>query len=410
LTAARRGSRIDTGDKVPRLWNLHSSNPAESAIELHHEDYVTDVAISPDDRWIVTGSGDRTARLWDLTSDDVAKSSILLRGHKGESVTVAISPNSQWLATVGGDVMPRLWDLKARDPSQGPILLEAQEEAVEFVAFSGDSHWLATGGPSQRLRLWDLRASPIGERSVELAGQYPGVSSNVLRTSSAVQFSPDGACLAAIGGGEKLLLWDLTIPDAFSRDPIVLPDKTTTFAFSPDGHRLVTAATFLTITPDSRRHATSRNGRYSPYPTVLVWDLTDPDFAKTPMVLSGPEGGIGDVAISPDNRWLLAGSTDGRGYLWELETAQARSPIILRGHPVDPGDSLFGLPVTIPAGERWLVTGHADGSARLWPFRLETLLEQARQAVGRNFTSDEWKQYFPNQLYRKTFDALPDAD
>ena len=54
------------------------------------------MAISPDNRWLVTGSYDRTARLWDLSAKDPAANPVVLRGHEG-AVSVAISPDNRWL-------------------------------------------------------------------------------------------------------------------------------------------------------------------------------------------------------------------------------------------------------------------------------------------------------------------------
>src|SRR5271165_6319507 len=42
---------------------------------------ITRVAISSDDRWLVTGSEDKTARLWDLSAKDPAANPVVLRGH-----------------------------------------------------------------------------------------------------------------------------------------------------------------------------------------------------------------------------------------------------------------------------------------------------------------------------------------
>jgi WD40 repeat protein len=39
------------------------------------------IGISPDNRWLVTGSPDKTARPWDLSAKDPGAKPIVLRGH-----------------------------------------------------------------------------------------------------------------------------------------------------------------------------------------------------------------------------------------------------------------------------------------------------------------------------------------
>jgi WD40 repeat protein len=73
------------------------------------------VAISPDNRWVVTGSEDKTARLWDLSAKDPAANSIILRGHEGGINKVVISPDNHWLVTGGNDNTVRLWLLQTGD-------------------------------------------------------------------------------------------------------------------------------------------------------------------------------------------------------------------------------------------------------------------------------------------------------
>jgi WD40 repeat protein len=47
------------------LWDLRAKDPAANPVVLRGHDYaVRAVAISPDNRWVVTGSEDNTARLW----------------------------------------------------------------------------------------------------------------------------------------------------------------------------------------------------------------------------------------------------------------------------------------------------------------------------------------------------------
>jgi WD40 repeat protein len=66
--------------------------------------------------------------------------------------------------------------------------------------------------------------------------------------------------------------------------------------------------------------------------------------------------------------------------------------------------------VAISADSRWLVTGSVDKTARLWLLQMSDLISVARVTVGRNFSADEWRLYFPGEEYRKTFPDLSGPD
>jgi WD40 repeat protein len=72
------------------------------------------VAISSDNRWVVTGSSDKTARLWDLSAKDPAANPVVLR-HDGVVYAVAISPDNRWVVTGSSDKTARLWLLQMKD-------------------------------------------------------------------------------------------------------------------------------------------------------------------------------------------------------------------------------------------------------------------------------------------------------
>jgi hypothetical protein len=80
-----------------------------------HEGGIECVAISPDGRWLVTGSDERTARLWDLAAKDPAAAPVVLRGHEQGIACVAISPDGRWLVTGSDDNTARLWHLRLDD-------------------------------------------------------------------------------------------------------------------------------------------------------------------------------------------------------------------------------------------------------------------------------------------------------
>ncbi len=59
---------------------------------------------------------------------------------------------------------------------------------------------------------------------------------------------------------------------------------------------------------------------------------------------------------------------------------------------------------TIAAGYSVGVRG---GGVVLWDVDLESWQRIAGRIANRNFTRDEWKQYFPDEPYRSTFPDLP---
>jgi WD40 repeat protein len=66
--------------------------------------------------------------------------------------------------------------------------------------------------------------------------------------------------------------------------------------------------------------------------------------------------------------------------------------------------------LAISPDSRWVVTGSSDNTARLWLLQVNDLINLAHITVGRNFSADEWRLYFPGEPYHKTFADLPGPD
>lgn len=119
------GRRLASGsqDHTTRLWDLQSPQfPEKVSVQIlrRHIDDVLAISFSPespDTRWLATSSGDSTTVLWDLLSERTGTSAILMKindaqlGGISNVWEVAISPDGRWLASGSKDGIVRVWGL-----------------------------------------------------------------------------------------------------------------------------------------------------------------------------------------------------------------------------------------------------------------------------------------------------------
>jgi WD40 repeat protein len=71
---------------------------------------VNAVAVSPDGRFIVSGSDDRTVKVWELESGRLLRS---LEGHTGGVNAVAVSPDGRFIVSGSSDRTVKVWELES---------------------------------------------------------------------------------------------------------------------------------------------------------------------------------------------------------------------------------------------------------------------------------------------------------
>ena len=86
-------------EQVPTVQELE----AQRVIQIAHTDLIESIAISSNNKYIITGSYDKTAKIWDLKTGRL----LYTLDHTGVVTEVAISNDGHYIVT-GTDIEARL--------------------------------------------------------------------------------------------------------------------------------------------------------------------------------------------------------------------------------------------------------------------------------------------------------------
>ncbi len=302
-------------DRTIRLWDLEGVATGLAARLEGHEDQVIAAAFSPDGGLIASGGRDDTIRLWE---PELGLSLGVLRGHTGDVYGLAFSPDGGVLASGAHDRTVRLWDTVTGAP-EPPI---DAASGVWTVTFDGSGRLLASGGEDGIVRLWDARTRTL-ERALDPHAE------RVIQ----VAFSPDSRLLASASRDHTVRLWEAGTGRMLHT---LAEHEADVFAvvFSRDGRQVYTG---------------SRDQ------SVRVWDAASG--ARTDL-LTGHGQFVTSLALSPDGTRLAAGSWFGEIVIWD--PADREVVAWFRGH-----DHAIRSVQFDPTG-RWLVSGSYDRTVRLF--------------------------------------------
>ncbi|BEI79920.1 hypothetical protein CcaverHIS002_0104490 [Cutaneotrichosporon cavernicola] len=152
-------------DTMVRVWNVQTGQQVERL--KGHKDSVYSVAFSPDGKSLVSGSLDRTLRVWDVTqtkravehpsasSKDVEKGlgscASTLNGHKDYVLSVAISPDGRWVVSGSKDRSIEFWDILS---GQAQFMLQGHKNSVISIDLARSGGLLASGSGDCHARIW----------------------------------------------------------------------------------------------------------------------------------------------------------------------------------------------------------------------------------------------------------------
>lgn len=380
-------------------------DPTRPAIVLQtgHRAQIRGVAVSPDGKWIATGSLDSTLKIWDAESGQERRS---INAQSGAVQAIALDPKGKTLVSAGIDGRLRTWNVESG--IEGPKY-EGIAGLIEVLAFSSDGKMLAAAGSEKKVWIFDT-----GTR--RLVSTVEGHTATV----AAIAFSPDGTLIAS-GGADKIIRISTVSTGKRVRELKDHTDPITALRFDATGTMLASGGQDNTVrlwrlpkgdpagvlsghSSPIVGLAFSAKGLLSADRSGLIktWDIAarkelsttppDPDIDNLGKVRTagfaqdgsfavfGHDGDTGTIAntntgarpvrlgsqttgsygtaFSSDRRLMAAAGFDNTIKLWDLHTGQALAP--LAGHEARVRSVAFH------PDNRRLISVSSDASIRVW--------------------------------------------
>lgn len=306
------------------------------------------VAVTPDGRWIVSGTSAGTLCAWELASGTLVRElrfdgDDVVRGPDaaphagtvdGPGAAFAMLPDGRVLFTYGSGIA--IWDPSTDEP---PRLIATARDSSGCLAVSSDGRRALLGSRRGVLTLVDVAtgeilAQPVSMRLDVDTGETVAQRGAHRLGITAVAFSGDGRYGLTGSYDKTLRVWDLAAN--------ALVDT-----LYPAHDDIVYAAVAARDVP----LAASAGGDG----VVRLWDL---DTLACRVVLAGHTHRVYDVALSPDGTTALTASHDRTIRVWDAATGATRAT--LHGH----SDAVFA--VAFVPGARSAVSASKDGTIRVW--------------------------------------------
>ncbi|CAB4382152.1 unnamed protein product [Rhizophagus irregularis] len=346
-------------DRTVRLWSVREKRLLHGFKE--HKGDVNSVSFSSNSNLIVSGSMDNMVYLWSVNEKKLVHA---FKGHNGGVSSVSFSPNNEFIVSGSKNGMICLWSIKERKLLH---TFKAYKDEIASTLFSPNGELIISGSWDCTVNLWSWSLEEI-----KLLHVFCGHTDRVTSVSSNSNYVASG------GIDGKIRLWSIKNKEKFTHslgrvlinDELFSPNEewiVDSFgilrglhssdywpAFSPDGK-------FIALGRDNLIHLSTKENQ-NPF---FTFEAEESPEWKFNCISISPN--INCVSFSPDGELLASGSWDNTVRLWSLKE---RKLLATFNHQISFGHERPCIEcVAFSPDNEFIITGGWNYTVTLWSIK-----------------------------------------
>ena len=267
-------------DGSVQIWNAFTIKQVamykQKRLKIFGQPRINAVAWSPNGREVAVASDNKIVEIWDVAN---GKTRFTHHGYVDSVRSVAWAPDGRKIASAGGNKM-HVWNA---GPGKTFTSQSALRDIIQDIAWSPNSKYLASASALQVVCIFEMSA----QMEFFLKTSYNDHKGVI----QAVAWAPDGIRIASAAEDKTIQIWNAL---------------TGNHLLTYTAHETIIKA--ITWSPDGKSIASAGQDG-----TIQIWDTLTGNHIFT---FQKHSGAVYTVAWSPDGEYLASGGTDNIVHIW----------------------------------------------------------------------------------------------